>query len=275
MASSATNPPPDYQSITERQRVTWASGDFARLGSRFVLHGELLCEAVDLHPGERALDVAAGNGAVAIAAARRWARVTASDFVDHLLVSARSVAAAYGLDLDTEVCDAQALPFADDAFDVVLSAFGAMFAPNQRRTADELVRVCRPGGRIGMANWTPDSLIGELFRTTAAHVPSPSGLRPAVEWGTERRLKDLFGDRISSLRIATREFVFRFPSPEHAIDYHRTWYGPTRTAFATLDEDGQRGLSEALLTVYKSRNRARDGSLVATSNYAEVVATVR
>jgi ubiquinone/menaquinone biosynthesis C-methylase UbiE len=275
MTDIAIDSAPDYQSITERQRIMWAAGDFARLGSRSALHGELLCEAVDLHPGQRVLDVAAGNGAVAIAAARRWTHVTASDFVEHLLVSARSIATAYGLDLDTKVCDAQALPFADDAFDVVLSAFGAMFAPNQRRVADELVRVCRPGGRIGMANWTPDSLIGDLFRATAAYVAPPPGLRPAVEWGTERRLKELFGDRISSLRITTREFVFRYPSPDYTLEYYRTWYGPTRIAFGALDEDGQRRLAEDLLTVYKSRNRAHDGSLVATSDYVEVVATVR
>jgi ubiquinone/menaquinone biosynthesis C-methylase UbiE len=265
---------PDYESVTARHRTTWAAGDFARLGSLAVLHGELLCEAVGLRPGERVLDVATGNGAAAVAAARRWADVTASDFVDHLLESTSAVAAAYGLELATQVGDAQNLPFEDHAFDVVLSTFGAMFAPDQQRAADELVRVCRPGGRIGMANWTPGSLIGDVFRTTAAHVPPPRGVRPAIEWGTEQRLKELFGDRIRSLRIQTRQYIFRYKSPNHMLEYTRTWYGPTRMAFGSLDEDGQNRLAADLLAVYHAHNRADDGTLVAPSDYAEVVAVV-
>jgi SAM-dependent methyltransferase len=265
----------DYESITRSQRAVWSSGDFARIGALATLHGELLCEAVDVRPGHRVLDVAAGTGAAALAAARRWADVTACDFVDHLLDSARAIAQAYGLELDTRVGDAQDLPFADDTFDVVLSTFGAMFAPDQQRAADELVRVCRPGGRIGMTNWTPDSLIAKIFRATAAIVPPPPGLRPAIEWGNEGRLRELFGDRIGSLRTRTRELTFRYRSPLHMLDHYRTWYGPTRMAFGSLDEAGQARLADDLLAVYQAQNRADDGTLLASSKYVEVVATLR
>lgn len=266
---------PDYEAITQRQQTVWAAGDFARIGSLGVLHGELLCEAVDIHPGERVLDVAAGNGATTMAAARRWAEVTALDFVDHLLDSAHRVANVQGFELNTRVGDAQNLPFDDDSFDVVISTFGAMFAPNQQRVADELIRVCRPGGRIGMNNWTPDSLIGDIFRATASHVPQPPGLRPAVAWGTEQRLRELFSDRITNLRVVRRQYTFRYHSPDHMLEYFRTWYGPTKMAFNSLDEDGQRLLADDLREVYLTHNRASDGTLVAPSDYAEIVATVK
>lgn len=265
---------PDFATITERQQVIWAAGDFGRIGSLVVLPPELLCEALDIHPDERVLDVGAGNGAASLAAARRWADVTALDFVEHLLESAEKVAAVQNLRLRTKVGDAQALPFDDDSFDVVLSTYGAMFAPDQQRTADELVRVCKPGGRIGMTNWTPDSLVSGILETVATHVPPVAGLRPASEWGTQERLEELFGDRISALRIRDREFTFRFPSDEYMLEYYRAWYGPTREAFGKLDRGGQVRLSADLLALYGRHNRATDGTLVAASNYAEVVATV-
>ncbi|WP_202874268.1 class I SAM-dependent methyltransferase [Kribbella albertanoniae] len=254
--------------------MTWAAGDFGRIGSLVVLPPELLCEALDIHPDEKVLDVGAGNGAASLAAARRWADVTALDFVEHLLESARKAAAVQNLRLRTKVGDAQALPFKDGSFDVVLSTYGAMFAPDQQRTADELVRVCRSGGRIGMTNWTPDSLVDGIFKTVAAHVPRPAGLRSASEWGTRRRLEELFGDRISALQILDREFVFRFPSDEYMLEYYRAWYGPTLEAFDALDREGQARLSADLLDLYRRHNRATDGTLVATSHYAEVVAVV-
>jgi ubiquinone/menaquinone biosynthesis C-methylase UbiE len=266
---------PNYQAITDRQQATWAAGDFARIGSRIVLHGELLCEAVNVRPGEQVLDVAAGNGAASVAAARRWAEVTATDFVDHLLESARKVAEAYGLPMQTRVADAQQLPFDNNCFDVVLSTFGAMFAPDQQKVADELVRVCRPGGRIGMVNWAPKSLIGDVFRVTGKHVPPPAGVRPAIEWGTEDRLRELFGERISDLSVTIRQYPFQYRSADHMLDYFRTWYGPTRMAFAALDADGQSKLAADLTQVYQSYNRATDGTLDAPSDYAEVVAVVR
>jgi SAM-dependent methyltransferase len=264
----------DYESITQRHQVVWAAGDFARIGSLSVLHGELLCEAVDVRPGERVLDVAAGSGAAAVAAARRWADVTAVDFVERLLESAWTIANVHGFDIQTRVADAQQLPFADGTFDVVLSTFGAMFAPNQQRAADELVRVCRPGGRIGMTNWTPRSLVADLFRATAAHVPPPPGLRPAIEWGTEPRLRELFQGRLRTVAVQTRYMTLRYRSPEHVLEYFRTWYGPTRMAFGSLDEAGQARLADDLLAVYRTHNRADDGTFVAPSEYAEVVAVV-
>lgn len=274
MATGCSRRMTNFVAVTERQRAAWAAGDFGRIGSLVVLPPELLCEAVDVHPGERVLDVAAGNGAASLAAARRWAEVTALDFVDHLLESARTAAEVHGLELRTQVGDAQELPFADDSFDVVLSTYGAMFAPDQQRVADELVRVCRPGGRIGMTNWTPDSMLGDIFRTIGAHVPPPPGLRPATQWGTEDRLRELFGDRIGSLRVRIRQFTFRFRSPDHMLDYYRTWFGPTKVAFGNLDADGRTRLAADLLAVYRKHNRATDGTVAAPSDYAEVVATV-
>jgi ubiquinone/menaquinone biosynthesis C-methylase UbiE len=265
----------DYRAITARQRAAWAAGNFARIGSLGTIHGELLCEALDIHPDERVLDVAAGNGAAAVAAARRWADVVATDLVDHLLDSARLVAEAFGLSVRTQVADAQDLPFEDDSFDVVISTFGSMFAPDQHAVADEAVRVCRPCGRIGLVTWAPASLMGDVLKVTERHVSPPSGLRGAVEWGKEERIRELFGNRINSLRFATRQFTFRYRSPRHMLEYFRTWDGPTRVAFEALDADGQDRLAADLLEIYATYNRATDGTLVSPSEYLETVATVR
>lgn len=265
----------DCRAITNRQQAAWAAGDCARIGSLATIHGELLCEALDIHPGERVLDVAAGSGAAAVAAARRWADVIATDLVEHLLDSARLIAEAFGLSVRTQVADAQHLPFEDDTFDVVMSTFGSMFAPDQQAVADEAVRVCRPCGRIGLVTWTPASLMGDVFRTTERHVPPPSGLRGAVEWGKEERIRELFGNRINTLRIATRQFTFRYRSPRHMLEHFRTWDGPTGVAFEALDTEGQDRLAADLLEVYATYNRATDGTLVAPSEYLETVATVR
>lgn len=265
----------DYRAITSRQQAAWAAGDFSRIGSLGTIHGELLCEAVDIHPGERVLDVAAGSGAAAVAAARRWADVIATDLVEHLLDSTRLIAEAFGLSVRTQAADAQHLPFEDDSFDVVMSTFGSMFAPDQQAVADEAVRVCRPCGRIGLVTWTPTSLMGDVFRVTERHVPPPPGLRGAVEWGKEERIRELFGNRINSLRLATRQFTFRYRSPRHMLEYFRSWDGPTRVAFETLDAEGQDRLAADLLEVYATYNRATDGTLVAPSEYLETVATVR
>ena len=262
----------DYRAITARQQHVWSEGDFARIGVAAVIVGELVCEAVDIHPGERVLDVASGSGNAALAAARRFAEVTASDFVPHLLETAARRAEAEKLPLTIQVADAQDLPFPDGSFDVVLSTFGAMFAPDQERTAAELLRVCRSGGRIGMANWVPDGWAGDLFRTTAARVPPPPGLRPATDWGREERLRELFGDGVSELSVARRRFVPRYYSPEQAIEYFRTWFGPTKVAFASLDEEGQSALAADMLGVFDKWNRAADGTLVMDADYAEVVA---
>jgi SAM-dependent methyltransferase len=262
---------PDYNAITARQQFVWSEGDFARVGVMAVIVGELLCEAVDVMPGERVLDVAAGSGNTALAAARRWAEVTASDFVPHLLETAARRAEAEHLPITTRIADAQDLPFPDASFDVVLSTFGAMFAPDQERTAAELARVCRPGGRIGMANWVPDGMVGEMFRTTAAHVPPPAGLRPPSDWGRPERLEELFGATISELRVEHRQLVFRSHSVERVLEHFRTWFGPTKVAFESLDADGQQALANDLMNVWRKHNRA-DTVFAAPGEYLEVVA---
>jgi ubiquinone/menaquinone biosynthesis C-methylase UbiE len=262
----------DFAAVTDRQRKVWSLGDFGRFAVVLVpLHSELLCEAAGLRPGELVVDVAAGNGHTALAAARRFCKVVATDFVPELLEQASRRAACEDLELETRVADAQALPFETGRFDVALSTFGVMFAPDQQKAADELVRVVRPGGRIALNSWCPDSLIGDVFRATSRHVPPPTGLRPVFEWGTEERLRELFGGAIGSLHTERTRLPFRFYSAAHAVDYFRAWYGPTQNAFNALDEAGQKSLREDLVAVWENHDVAKDGSLVAFSDYLQVV----
>ena len=262
---------PDYQTIKTRQQATWASGDFGRIGVTLQIVGEELCEAVDLRSTDRVIDVAAGNGNASLAAARRFADVTSTDYVSALLEQGMRRAAADGLPMMTRVADAENLPFPDGEFDVALSTFGVMFAPNQPRAAAELLRVVRPGGRIGLANWTPEGFIGELFRVMARFVPPPPGLAPPAAWGTEPRLVELFGHQASGLRSRQREFVFRYRSAEHWIELFRDYYGPTHRAFAALDEAGKKALHEALLNLLAKYNRGGRDTLIVPSDYLEVV----
>lgn len=240
-----------------------------------VIHGELLCEAVDIHPGERVLDVVAGDGAASLAAARRGADVIAMDAAEHPLESAARIAAAYALPLSTRIADAQDLPFAEDTFDVVLSTFGAMFVPDQQRVADELVRVCRPGGRIGVLSWPPASLIGDVCRATERHMPPPLGGRSPIDWGTEARLRDLFDNQISSLRVTTRSLTFRFRTAPQMLDWLRSCYRPTRVVFERLDGGGRGRFVAELTEISTTYNRADDGTFVAPTDYVEAVAVVR
>jgi SAM-dependent methyltransferase len=240
-----------------------------------VLPGELLCEAVDVHPGEKVLAVAAGNGATSLAASRRWADVTATDSVADILEPVRRVAEAYDLPLRTQVADARALPFDDDAFDVVLSAFGAMFLPDQQRMADELVRVCRPAGRIGLRTCPSVSLIADVLRAADEHVPEDRNLSPAVECASENRLRELFGNAINALRLETRPITFRYRSLDHMLEWFRSGYQPTKVVFESLDGDDQAALAADLIDIHRRYNRADDGTLVASSDYVEVVAVVR
>jgi SAM-dependent methyltransferase len=261
----------DFDAIKSRQQNTWASGDFGRIGVRLQIVGESLCEAVDLRSGEKVLDVAAGNGNASLAAARRYADVTSTDYVPELLMQGLRRAEADGLAIATRIADAEDLPFRDGQFDVALSTFGVMFAPNQDRAAAELLRVVRPGGRIGLANWTPDGFVGELFGIVGGFVPPPAGLKPPAAWGTETRMVELFGTHASDIRTRRRRFVFRNHSAEHWIDEFRSYYGPVLRAFEALDGFGQAKLHNALVDVLERYNRGGHGALIVPSDYLEVV----
>jgi SAM-dependent methyltransferase len=263
---------PDYTAIKGRQRQIWASGDYHVIASLIVPVSERLCDAVDLRAGERVLDVATGSGNTAIAAARRLCEVDAVDYVPALIERGRVRAAAEALHVSFEEGDAEALPVADASYDVILSSFGAMFAPNQEQAARELLRACRPGGRIGLANWTPDGWIGELFRVTGRHVPPPPGLRPPTRWGTEEGLRELFGDGIATLRATRQSFVWRFASAQHYLKVFRAYYGPTLRAFEALDEAGQEALARDMIELVEQFNRSDDSTLLIPSDYLEVVA---
>jgi len=264
---------PDYAAIKARQQSTWSSGDYSVIGSTLQIVGETLCEAAEVSAGDHVLDVACGNGNAALAAARRFAVVTGVDYVPALLERARGRGAADGLALELREGDAEALPFEDGAFDVVLSTFGVMFTPDQVRAAGELARVCRPGGRIALASWTPDGFIGRVFRTLGKHVPPPAGLRSPAEWGTERRLAELFGDGARGIRAVEREFTFRYRSPAHWIEVFRTWYGPIHRAFQALPPDGAAALERDLAALLEEANAANDGTLAVPSAYLEAVVT--
>jgi len=268
---SVTATQPDYSAIKQRQQATWASGDYAIIGTTLQLVGERLCDAVDIRAGERVLDVAAGNGNATLAAARQFAVVTSTDYVDTLLHHGRARAEAERLPVTFRNADVERLPFDDGSFDVVLSTFGVMFAPDQVSSAREMTRVVRPGGRIGMANWTPDGFIGQLFKIIGRHVPPPAGVRSPAEWGVQSRLADLFPG--CSIRASKRFFKFRYKSPAHWLEIFRTYYGPTHRAFAALDMDGQQRLEGDILHLLRSLNVGGEQSLVIPSEYLEIVVT--
>jgi ubiquinone/menaquinone biosynthesis C-methylase UbiE len=272
---TATAPSPDFAAIKQRQQATWASGDFAVIGTTLQIVGESLAEAVDIRAGERVLDVAAGNGNATLAAARRFARVTSTDYVPALLDKGRARAAAEGLDVHFEVADAEQLPFADGSFDVVVSTFGAMFTPDHRRPAQEMLRVLRNGGRIGLANWTPDGFIGRLFKVVGAYVPPPAGLVSPALWGTEPHIVELFGPQAAQIRCERRHFNFRYRSAAHWLQVFRDYYGPTHKAFAALDPSGRQALERDISTLLEGLNTAGASSLVVPAEYLEVVITKR
>ena len=274
-ASEKTNvPSTDVNALKARQQAAWSSGDYAVIGTTLQIVGEELCEAVDLRSGERVLDVAAGNGNVALAAARRGCDVVATDYVPALLERARERAAAERLLMELREADAEALPFPDGSFDAVVSTFGVMFTPDQERAAAELMRVCRPGGRIGLANWTPDGFIGQVFKTIGKYIPPAAGVKSPALWGTRSRLAELFDDA-ASISSAQRSFAFRYRSPEHWLETFRTFYGPVLKAFAALAPDAQAGLQRDLLDLVARFNRAGDGTMVVPSEYLEVVVVKR
>ncbi|KUO55261.1 MAG: SAM-dependent methyltransferase [Alphaproteobacteria bacterium BRH_c36] len=264
---------PDYTSIKATQQATWASGDYAAIGTTLQIVGESLCEAVDLCAGERVLDVAAGNGNATLAAARRFADVTSTDYVGHLLDRAKERAQAEKLPVTFQQADAEALPFADSSFDVVLSTFGVMFTPNQEQATAELLRVTRIGGRIGLANWTPDGFIGKLFKVIGRHVAPPSGIKSPLLWGTQERLAELFAGHQQS--VSRQFFQFRYQSAAHWLDMFKTYYGPTHRAFASLDATRQAVMQAEILELLESSNRGAKGNLIVPSEYLEVVITKR
>ena len=266
-------PGPDLAAVKQRQQATWASGDYAVVGTTLQIVGETLAEAADVRGGERVLDVAAGNGNASLAAARRFADVTSTDYVPALLDKGAARARAEGLAMTFQVADVEDLPFADRSFDVVLSSFGAMFAPNHQRTADEMLRVLRPGGRLGMANWTPESFIGQLFKLIGRHLPPPAGLQPPAAWGSEAHCAALFGTSATTMRCERRHFNFRYRSAAHFVQVFRDYYGPTQKAFAALAPAGQNALEADLLALLGKLNTAGANSLVVPSEYLEVIVT--
>ncbi|MEW5757722.1 MAG: class I SAM-dependent methyltransferase [Pseudomonadota bacterium] len=272
-STSSSNQALDFDAIKQRQQATWASGDYATIGLRLQIVGETLAEAVDLRAGERVLDVAAGNGNATLAAARRFTDVTSTDYVQGLLDKGAARARAEGLEIRFEVADAEELPYRDGSFDVALSTFGVMFAPQQNKAARELVRVVRSGGRIGMANWTPEGFLGDLFRVIARHVPPPAGLQSPMLWGSEPRIVELFGSDATDIHCERRYFNFRFHSPAHWIELFRNYYGPTHKAFAALDAEQQARLTEDLTALLEHHNVGGQHSLVVPSEYLEVVIT--
>ncbi|MFC3741509.1 class I SAM-dependent methyltransferase [Paractinoplanes deccanensis] len=261
------------EGVKAKQQKTWASGDYGAVAALIHPMAEETVQAADLSAGARVLDVAAGTGNASIAAARCGADVVATDYVAALLDRARERAAAEHLPITTEVADAESLPCADGSFDAVISVVGAMFAPDQERTAAEITRVCRPGGTVAMANWTPEGFIGEMFRTVGRRVPPPPGIRGPVEWGSEPRVRELFGDRVAALDVAERAFVFRFASPEAFADYFRQHYGPTLKAFEALGPDGGKPLYDDLVALIARFNTATDGTCKVPSTYLRIVAT--
>jgi ubiquinone/menaquinone biosynthesis C-methylase UbiE len=273
LASTRTTAPKalDYRAIKKRQQEIWASGDYAVVGTTLQLVAERLCEAIDLRAGERVLDVAAGNGNATLAAARHFAQVTSTDYVGTLLERGKERADAERLPVNFLEADAEALPFADGRFDVVLSTFGVMFAPDQDRAAEELSRVTRPGGRIGLANWTPEGFIGQLFRTMGRYLPPPAGLKSPSVWGTEVRLEELFPN--CEVKATRQVFNFRYRSAAHWLEIFKTYYGPTLRAFATLDDTKQGELGGELFDLLQRMNRGGQDTLIVPSEYLEVVIT--
>jgi SAM-dependent methyltransferase len=264
---------PDLAAVKARQRATWAAGDYAVIGTTLQIVGERICEAVDLRAGERVLDVAAGNGNATLAAARRFAAVTSTDYVGALLERGRERAAAEGLPAEFREADAEALPFPEAGFDVALSTFGVMFTPDQERAAAELARVVRPGGRIGLANWTPDGFIGQIFKTIGKHVPPLAGVKSPALWGTEARLAELFPGHRVQARLQV--FNLRYRSATHWLEVFRTWYGPVHRAFAALDSAGQAALEGEIRELLGRLDRGGGHGLVVPSEYLEVVVTRR
>jgi ubiquinone/menaquinone biosynthesis C-methylase UbiE len=274
-ARQSPNALSDLLALKSRQQVAWSAGNYAIVGTTLQIVGESLCNALDLRAGQKVLDVAAGNGNASLAAARCWCDVTSTDYVASLLDHGRGRAAADGLAIDFQEADAEALPFNNGAFDAVVSTFGVMFTANQDRAAAELLRVCKSGGRIGLANWTPDGFVGQMFRTIGKYVSPPAGAKSPALWGTRERLTEMFGRAAASIVAEPRHFNFRYRSGAHFIEVFKTYYGPMLKAFAALDSAEQKRLNDDLHALVARMNKADDGTVVVPSEYLEVVITKR
>jgi SAM-dependent methyltransferase len=265
---------PDLKAVTQVQQQVWSKGDFAMVANIVYNASESLAEALEIIPDERVLDVACGSGNGAIAAARRtWGNTVGADYVPSLLERGRERAAAERLEIEFVEADAQDLPFEDASFDVAMSIYGAMFAPDQQQAAAELLRVVKPGGRIGMGNWCPDGAVGTMFKTIAKHAPPPPGLDSPLLWGTEERLRELFGDGIVDLRVERRISRQPFRSADHYIEFFRTYFGPTQMAYERVGPDGEQALTDDLRAFLESANTAGERAMVLEAEYLEVIAT--
>ncbi len=266
---------PDFGAIKSKQNAAWSSGDYTKIGVTLQITGEELAEAAEPAPGSSVLDVAAGNGNATLAFARRWCEVTSTDYVEALLESGRRRAEAEGLDVTFQTADAENLPFEESSFDLVVSSFGVMFTPNQPKAAAELARVCRSGGKIAMANWTPDGFIGALFKTLGRHVPPPAGVASPSLWGDKDWIEKQFISDARDIKMKLKSFNFRYRSPAHFIEFFREFYGPVHKAFLALDKAGQAALTKDILETVARFNVATDGSMTVPSQYAEIVVTRR
>jgi SAM-dependent methyltransferase len=273
--TSHTAAPANLSEVKLRQQGAWSSGNYAVVGTTLQIVGESLCEALDLRSGQNVLDVAAGNGNASLAAARRWCDVVSTDYVPALLERGQARAQADGLTIRFQEADAEALPFADASFDAVLSTFGVMFTPNQEAAAAEMARVCKPGGKIGLANWTPEGFIGQLFKTIGKHLPPPAGVKSPALWGTPARIDELFGAHASAIRIEKRHYVFRYRSAEHWLEVFSTFYGPVLKAFAALPAETQPVLARDLVDLVGRFNRSGDSTMVVPGEYLEIAITRR
>jgi ubiquinone/menaquinone biosynthesis C-methylase UbiE len=265
----------DFKAIKAKQQVAWSAGDYAIIGTTLQIVGEQLAEAMDLRAGQTVLDVAAGNGNVTLAAARRWCDVTSTDYVETLLARGRRRAEAEGLQVKFQIADAENLPFVDAAFDVVVSTFGGMFSPDQDRTAAEMVRVCRSGGRIGLANWTPESFVGHMFKTIGKYLPPPTGVKSPAVWGTSSWVKTTFAAAASKIDANPRTFIFRYRSAKHFLDTFRTYYGPVLKAFEAVNATGRKALARDIIDLVERFNTSGDKTMVVPSEYLEVIITKR
>ena len=270
---AARRPAEHLKALKTKQQAAWSSGDYAIIGTTLQIVGEQLAETLDLRAGQTVLDVAAGNGNVTLAAARRWCEVTSTDYVESLLARGRKRAEAEGLQVKFQIADAENLPFADGSFDVVVSTFGGMFSPDQDRTAAEMVRVCRSGGLIGLANWAPEGFIGQMFKTIGKYLPPPTGVKSPALWGTREWVQTTFGASASAVRAESRHFNFRYRSAQHFLDIFRTYYGPMLKAFETLEEAGGKALARDITDLVSSFNTSGDETMVVPSEYLEVVIT--